>query len=201
MASTSLTNTNISDTYVGVLHAKGEPIPATGLEDVYDGFGNKSALKIGRDSIDVDGELGDGFAAAAAKAIYPVESIIFTADNTNPGTRFTGTTWEQVAEGKFIAGVGTGTDANGATKAYAAGDDATGEYNHTLSVDEIPSHTHPITNSSRLGSDPNVAFYGDHGNPAYAPQSTPLLPDNTGGGNSHNNTPPAFGMYVWKRTA
>ncbi len=30
MATTSLTNTNISDTYTGVLHAKGEPIPASG---------------------------------------------------------------------------------------------------------------------------------------------------------------------------
>jgi len=31
MATTSLTNTNINDTYVGVLHAKGAPIPPTGL--------------------------------------------------------------------------------------------------------------------------------------------------------------------------
>ena len=38
MASESLTNTNISETYVGVLHAKGAPIPATGKEDVYDGL-------------------------------------------------------------------------------------------------------------------------------------------------------------------
>ena len=57
MASESLTNTNISDTYVGVLHAKGEAIPASGLQDVYDGFGNKSSLKIGRagQGISIDG--------------------------------------------------------------------------------------------------------------------------------------------------
>tara|TARA_R110002096_G_scaffold110474_1_gene241380 strand:- start:990 stop:1673 length:684 start_codon:yes stop_codon:yes gene_type:complete len=57
MASESLTNTNISETYVGVLHAKGEAIPATGLQDVYDGFGNKSSLKIGRagQGISIDG--------------------------------------------------------------------------------------------------------------------------------------------------
>tara|TARA_R110000824_G_scaffold12963_3_gene56550 strand:- start:313 stop:1002 length:690 start_codon:yes stop_codon:yes gene_type:complete len=55
MATTSLTNTNISDTYTGVLHAKGEPIPASGVQDVYDGFGNKSSLKIGRAGVEVRG--------------------------------------------------------------------------------------------------------------------------------------------------
>jgi len=55
MATTSLTNTNISDTYPGVLHAKGEPIPASGLQYVYDGFGNPSALKIGRAGVEVSG--------------------------------------------------------------------------------------------------------------------------------------------------
>ena len=88
MASTSLTNTNISKTYVGVLHAKGAALPATGQEDVYDGFGNKSALKVGQagKGIDVDGPLGDAFKTAIAEAIYPVGSVIFSQDNNNPGT-------------------------------------------------------------------------------------------------------------------
>ena len=48
MATTSLYDTNISDTYVGVLHAKGEVLPKTGLQSVFDGAGNESSLKIGR---------------------------------------------------------------------------------------------------------------------------------------------------------
>ena len=70
MASESLTNTNISDTYVGVLHAKGEAIPASGLQDVYDGFGNKTSLKIGRagQGISIDGSF------AADKVIVGDES-------------------------------------------------------------------------------------------------------------------------------
>ena len=44
----ALTNTNISATYKGVLHADGEPIPASGLKPVYDGTGVQSALSIGR---------------------------------------------------------------------------------------------------------------------------------------------------------
>ena len=48
MAIQSLTNTNISDTYVGVIHAGGT-LPATSNTQVlYDGFGNVSSLSIGR---------------------------------------------------------------------------------------------------------------------------------------------------------
>lgn len=44
----ALTNTNISATYKGVLHANGEPIPNIGLKPVYDGTGVQSALSVGR---------------------------------------------------------------------------------------------------------------------------------------------------------
>jgi len=209
MASESLTNTNISDTYVGVLHAKGEALPASGLQDVYDGFGNKSSLKIGRagEGIDVDGGLGATF----INLIYPVDAVIFSADNTNPGTRFTGTTWVQISEGKFIAGVGEGTDKNAATQTVAAGDDTTvGEYNHTLTEAELPVHNHNTFKdiSSKTNNTENFAARKDSsgGSENYAIQSTVETPDvfptsNTGSGAAHNNIPPAFGLYVWKRTA
>lgn len=45
---TALTNTNISDTYVGILHAKGKELPSTGQQDIHDGAGNSTSLKIGR---------------------------------------------------------------------------------------------------------------------------------------------------------
>lgn len=196
MASESLTNTNISDTYVGVLHAKGEAIPASGLQDVYDGFGNKSALSIGRagNGIDVDGTLGSNFKSAIAEAVYPVGSIIFSIDNTNPGVRFTSTTWTQVAEGKFIAGVGTGTDSNAATHTVTAGDtDTTGEYEHALTVGELPSHSHTL-----LGG----GFNGSEGIEPGSRRTDDLGQSGTTGNNeSHNNIPPTFGMYVWQRTA
>lgn len=54
MASTSLTNTNISDTYVGVLHAEGRQLPSAGITSIYDGAGNATSIKLGR----VDSGLG-----------------------------------------------------------------------------------------------------------------------------------------------
>lgn len=204
MASESLTNTNISETYVGVLHAEGQVLPPSGKADIYDGFGNKSALSVGRagQGIEVDGELGSKFATAIADVIYPVGSLFFSTDNTNPGTRMAGTAWVQVAEGKFLAGVGTGTDLNGASHTVTAGDtDTVGEYDHTLTVSEIPPHTHPIKNTTQTGNDSNYNRYGDWGNPNTEQSTSPLLPDNTGGGQPHNNLPPAFGMYAWERTS
>jgi hypothetical protein len=210
MATTSLTNTNISDTYTGVLHAKGEPIPASGLQDVYDGFGNKSSLKIGRagQGIDIDGSLGASF----INALYPVGAVIFSADDTNPGVRFTGTTWTQVAEGRFIAGVGTGNDGTESV-AIAAGNDSTGKYNTTLTIAQIPAHSHMIFKNTqsplqyRFDEQPYVAREVTYYNKSqYRIETTPLSPDfgatsDAGSGDPHTNLPPTFGMYMWKRTS
>jgi hypothetical protein len=47
IAATNLTNVNVSDTFYGVLHAGGQSIPATGQSQIYDGYGNPTALKLG----------------------------------------------------------------------------------------------------------------------------------------------------------
>lgn len=43
----NLINTNISDTYVGLLHVDGQPLPSSGLITVKDGSGQESSLQIG----------------------------------------------------------------------------------------------------------------------------------------------------------
>ena len=221
MATTSLTNTNISDTYIGVLHAKGTTIPASGLEYVYDGFGNKSGLQIGQagNGISVDGPvdgtaLGDTLLAAIIDRIYPVGAIYITTNIDNPSLTFGGT-WEQTAQGKFIAGVGTGTDTQNAQREVVVGDDgvADGRYNHVLNTTELPSHTHdnihpdtgnqfysvtrtPGTNSTP----PDVITTGADTN-ASGTQFQWTGNGFTGENQPHNNTPPGYGMYIWKRTA
>jgi hypothetical protein len=203
MASNSLTNTNISETYVGVLHANGAALPPLPQqEDLYDGFGNKSALKVGRAGagIDVDGTLGASFKTAIAEAIYPVGSVIFSQDNNNPGTRFTGTSWSQISEGRFIAGTGTGNDGTEA-KTIPAGNDATGKYNHQLTTAELPSHGHEakfsIGGSASLGGDTISPGNSNNGNDKLSND----VVQNTGSNTPHNNMPPSFGLYVWQRTS
>ena len=75
--------------------------------------------------------------------VYPVGSIYMSTSPTNPHNLFGGT-WEAYAQGRVLIGVGQGTDANGVKKTFNAG--ATGgEYEHTLTVGEIPAHSHSGT--------------------------------------------------------
>lgn len=43
-----LTDQDMSETYIGLLHAQGEPLPVIGRTVVYDGIGNATALSLGR---------------------------------------------------------------------------------------------------------------------------------------------------------
>lgn len=211
MATTTLTNATISETYVSLLHSNGEILPATGQVVIYDGCGNESSIKIGRCSssagltvcgpISASGAL-DGDWSTLIDLIYPVGSVFFSTDNVNPGGRFTGTTWTQISQGRFIAGVGTGTDKNANTHAVAAGEDSsTGEYTHQLTENEMPNHTHggvmkypvfsygrPFTEQNQKGGPEDFVNFNVETNA-------------TGGSLSHNNIPPYFGLYVWQRTA
>jgi hypothetical protein len=45
---TNLTEYNIDQTFGGIIHSQGSPLPLLGAVDLYDGLGNKTSLKIGR---------------------------------------------------------------------------------------------------------------------------------------------------------
>lgn len=82
---------------------------------------------------------------------YPVGSIYMSMSATNPAELFGGT-WEQIAQGRCLIGAGTGTDSRSESKTFTAG--ATGgEYNHVLTVGEMPSHSHSasVSNTSITG--------------------------------------------------
>ena len=119
--------------------------------------------------------------------IYPVNSIYMSVGSTSPATLFGGT-WEQLKD-KFLLCAGT---------TYAAGSTG-GEATHTLTVQEMPSHSHttkwsyPYLGSGTIyGSrDSGLNTYEDIGNEI----------NNTGGGQPHNNMPPYLAVYVWKRIA
>ena len=66
--------------------------------------------------------------------IYPVGSIYISANSTNPGTLFGGT-WKALDQGRVLIG------ANSTYKAGATG----GEFTHTITTSEMPSHTHTGT--------------------------------------------------------
>ena len=204
MALPDLTELNVSDTYKGVLHTSNVPISRTNLPPVYDGLGNKSSLKLGYDgngasfsgTLSADGLSVNGY-ATIVDYLYPVGAVYLDTLNVNPQTRFAGTTWGKISEGKFLAGVGSGTDKNLTIQALAAGDDlALGEYTHTLTVAEIPAHTHdgPANEADSTSGGDEHAAWADT-----TPGLPPVQTGSTGGGGEHNNIPPYFGVYIWKR--
>jgi hypothetical protein len=115
--------------------------------------------------------------------IYPVGSIYMSTVNVNPATLFGGT-WEQL-EDRFLLGAGT---------TYTAGDTG-GESEHTLTVDEMPSHTHQGDFTTTTSS----ATDGYNMSGGYKKTRTMLNALATGGGQAHNNMPPYIVVYMWKR--
>ena len=85
--------------------------------------------------------LGGSSKADIISLIYPIGAIYISASNVNPSQLFGGV-WEQLKD-RFLLGVGDTYTTVGATG---------GEASHTLTVDEIPSHSHtldPIQQVSR----------------------------------------------------
>lgn len=219
MATTTLTNVAISEAYVSLLHSNGEILPATGQVAIYDGCGNESSIKIGRCSdnagltvcgpISASGTL-TGDWSTLIDLIYPVGSVFFSADNVNPGTRFTGTTWTQISQGRFIAGVGTGNDGTDTHAVNPGADSGTGEYNHQLTVAEIPAHNHVFPGDDQLQLANGIGGWTNRSTATWRYDAFSNLSrtdariyntSDTGGSLSHNNIPPYYGLYVWRRTA
>ena len=81
--------------------------------------------------------------------VYPVGSIYMSANATNPASLFGGT-WAALDDGRVLIGAGA---------AYPAGSTG-GEATHTLTTNEMPSHTHSGSTSTAnlTGSLANVGL-------------------------------------------
>jgi hypothetical protein len=117
-------------------------------------------------------------------ALLPVGSIVMRYDHTNPGTLYHGTTWVRVY-GAFP----WFTDANGQIGTTG------GERNVTLTVNQIPAHSHGSVYSQHAPGTKGQAWYTTAGTSlAYGAVET-------GGGQAHNNMPPYIQISAWRRTA
>lgn len=154
--------------------------------------------------------------------IYPVGSIYMSINNTDPSTLFGGT-WSQI-KGRFLLGQGS-NEANTTNYwgTYNAGTcnfptgEMSGEPYHTLTVNEMPSHTHtqnPHCHSVRAkgfnGTSNTNGYYmlrRNESGDGYdtvdsdAAMNATATNQNTGGSASHNNMPPYFVVYMWKRVS
>ena len=132
--------------------------------------------------------------------VYPIGSIYITVNNVNPGTLFGGT-WQAFGAGRTLIGAGTGTDANSTQMAFSAGTTG-GEYSHQLTVNEMPSHSHGITErtSGSIGSynhGPFMASQNSTNTHTWPSSNTPIQKE--GGDQAMSLVQPYISVYLWRR--
>ena len=130
--------------------------------------------------------------------IYPVGTILDFTEDIDPNTLF-GSKWIRYGLGKVLIGGGTVTDGSGNTKTFTEGD-VGGEINHTLTIDEMPTHNHSqVITANTGGSIKGRTDYGTDSS-TMAKYSQGVTTSNEGGGLAHNNLQPYVVVYRWKRT-
>lgn len=135
--------------------------------------------------------------------MYPVNSIYMSLSATSPASLFGGT-WTALPAGRFPISAGTG---------YAAGSTG-GAATHTLTVEESARHNHDrisfagnpqwtTGDNSGIGGtqiDTHTVRFDNSGlvsNTAVSHWCT----NYSGNNQPHNNMPPYYAVYMWRRTA
>lgn len=116
--------------------------------------------------------------------IYPVGAIIIKDSDTDY-SNYLGFTWQKVFAGKTLVGLDSSdSDFNVIGKTG-------GEKTHTLTIDEMPSHSHKLTwlYTGMSGTTSSVLAYDGN---EYAVSSR-------GGDQPHNNLQPYEVVAFWKR--
>lgn len=132
--------------------------------------------------------------AAYWNTIYPVGSIYITASGGSPANYFGGN-WLRLEETFLFAA----SDPEEDSPAYPVGKTG-GEETVTLTVQEMPSHTHALNRDGDTYTNA-VCWAGSGGNKSVGTGTNvigaAIMP--TGGGQAHNNMPPYTVVYMWQR--
>jgi hypothetical protein len=152
-----------------------------------------------------DSEIGEITLSA-----YPIGSIYMSINSTSPAVLFGGT-WEAIT-GRFLLGSGTALDnnkhdfgdLNNANYIFTSGDMG-GQYNHKLTVNEMPKHKHNLagsytTTTNTMGSTSSASngWIPLLGGTTYQ-SSLPII--ETGGDGAHHIMNPYYVVNIWKRIA
>nr|DAO22013.1 MAG TPA: baseplate protein [Caudoviricetes sp.] len=134
-----------------------------------------------------DGSIYSNFLLAA----HPVGSIYQSSSLVNPADLFGGGTWERIKD-RFLLAAGD---------SYAEGSTG-GEAAHTLTANEMPKHSHNVSNGTALLTTNNSIAINQTAAANGLPNitSTAWFAEN-GGSAAHNNMPPYLVVYTWMRTA
>ena len=147
-------------------------------------------------NLTITGALSAGSGLITLADVYPVGSVyINAAVETNPGTLLGFGTWVDIGGGRVLVGQDA-SDTDFDTLLETGG-----AKTHTLSISEIPAHTHNQGSHDSTAGDGgayNTEFIRDHSDTANGPN---VESSSTGGGSAHNNVQPYIVVKMWRRTA
>lgn len=202
----------------GVKNGGDITVDSQGQLSIPDGLIYGGEAEVDSDTAPIDADTFEGYTVDLFKLIiYPVGSIYMSISDVNPANLFGGT-WEQI-KGRFLLGTGL-PEANiwdgwgSVTGGYDVGPGTTGgEDVHALTTAELPSikgHLgfHGGGANGTVLSDANGVFTPQAILPQYrsaelvnGAQSLAGADLNIGGNAAHNNMPPYYAVYMWRRMA
>ena len=217
LSSSATTNYAISSTKIG--YSDNSNLGADNVQAAIDGTCTKFSSQLTNLKNEVKTE--------TINEMYPVGSIYISetdATTTAVQNRFKtfgkDTIWEKYGEGKTLIGAGTGTDANGNSQTFLVSNNSKnlGEYNHTLSQDELPN-VHGAFEGRLFNNFNLLATYNDGkgqvftfdynggskwntqiGSSIESNNNNSLITMDFGKNQSHNNVQPYTTVYMYKRT-
>lgn len=120
--------------------------------------------------------------------VYPVGSYYWSNDSRNPKDLFGGK-WTEI-NGRFLFATKSG---------YSCGQTG-GEEMHTLTIDEMPRHSHSTVDWARTNHGSwNHRSDGSNKTLDYRDDTPYSGTNSTGGSCAHNNMPPYLCAYCWRR--
>lgn len=155
-----------------------------------------------------DGDIWITYGSTQSDCPFPVGGIYISVSSTSPSSLWSGTTWERIGVGRTLVSAGgddgavvdennyTGRGTNTAEATYFPVGETGGELSHTLTVTEMPAHSHSRNYYSSNWC-ANGSKSGYHGNDGGSKKNT----GSTGGNRAHNNMSTYLAVYMWKRVS
>ena len=128
---------------------------------------------------------------------YKVGDLYLTTNHENPSSILGYGTWVRFGEGRALVGVSDISNQNLPTWTKFINSQY-GEYEHQLTVDEMPNHNHNVVDS--IGTSGQGGGWDLNGNVNGAFVEAKGM-GKTGGDRPHNNVQPSITVAIWRRVA
>ena len=181
------------DSQMADVQTKLLPLDAEAMYDILDAKA-KTLESTESGELSVSVSLVESMLLERSKREHPVGSYYTSDKDTEPAEIFGFGTWERV---KGVVLLGADEDS------YPAGSEG-GEAEHTLTVEEMPSHSHQYNRLPQLFANTDLSKdeQANFNSSVRASSNTEYTQTwNTGGSQPHNNMMPYHAAYCWRRTA